>query len=109
MKWHCPYCRREMEIGSLDELPHMPFCSQRCLMADLNGWLSGHYVISRPIEEGDLGEAASSTRRSTRRNAARTGAAHSRFRFARDMPPHIMSPATRPPRPGATPRPNASA
>jgi len=57
MKWRCPYCRRELEIGSLTDLPHMPFCSERCRMADLNGWLSGHYVISRPIHEGDLGEA----------------------------------------------------
>lgn len=58
MKWRCPYCHRELEVEKLSDLPHMPFCSDRCLMADLNGWLSGHYVISRPIQEGDLGEAA---------------------------------------------------
>jgi endogenous inhibitor of DNA gyrase (YacG/DUF329 family) len=58
MKWRCPYCRCEMEIGSLDELPHMPFCSERCLMADLDGWLTGRYMFSRPIEDGDLGETS---------------------------------------------------
>ena len=26
-------------------------------MADLEGWLSGRYVISRPVSEGDIGEA----------------------------------------------------
>ena len=57
MKWRCPYCRREQEIEKLEDLPHKPFCSERCMMADLNGWLSGQYVVSRPIHEGDLGEA----------------------------------------------------
>lgn len=58
MKWRCPYCRCEVAIEQLSDLPHMPFCSERCLMADLNGWLSGHYAISRPIEEADIGETS---------------------------------------------------
>jgi uncharacterized protein len=57
MKWHCPHCRRVLEAESLDGLPHAPFCSERCQMADLHGWLTGRYVISRPIAEGDIGEA----------------------------------------------------
>jgi len=24
---------------------HRPFCSERCRLADLDGWLSGRYVI----------------------------------------------------------------
>jgi endogenous inhibitor of DNA gyrase (YacG/DUF329 family) len=56
MKWRCPYCRCEVEIEQLGDLSHMPFCSERCLMADLDGWLSGHYIVSRAIEEADVGE-----------------------------------------------------
>lgn len=57
MKWPCPYCQRELQVENLADLPHMPFCSERCRMADLNDWLSGRYRISRPIDESDLGEA----------------------------------------------------
>ncbi|MBN2581466.1 MAG: DNA gyrase inhibitor YacG [Planctomycetes bacterium] len=60
MKWRCPHCKRQLEVERLDDLPHLPFCSERCKMADLNGWMSGSYVISRPVEEGDFGEASSS-------------------------------------------------
>lgn len=56
MKWSCPYCRRAIEAARPDDVPHYPFCSARCKMADLDGWLSGHYVISRPIQEADIGE-----------------------------------------------------
>ena len=32
-----------------------PFCSQRCKLADLHGWLSGSYVISEalPFDESE--------------------------------------------------------
>ena len=56
MKWHCPHCRRELEANSLDDLRFTPFCSERCRMADLHGWLSDRYVISHPAEEADIGE-----------------------------------------------------
>lgn len=58
MKWRCPHCGSEVEVLSLDGLPHLPFCSERCKMADLHGWLSDRYVISRPVEEGDIGETS---------------------------------------------------
>jgi endogenous inhibitor of DNA gyrase (YacG/DUF329 family) len=58
MKWHCPHCRRELQIASLDALPYTPFCSERCKMADLGGWLSDEFVISRPVIEGDIGETS---------------------------------------------------
>lgn len=58
MKWRCPYCRQEVEIASLDDLPHMPFCSQRCRMADLHGWVTDRYVISRRADEDDIGETS---------------------------------------------------
>jgi endogenous inhibitor of DNA gyrase (YacG/DUF329 family) len=33
--------------------PPFPFCSQRCKLVDLDGWLSERYVVSEavPIEE----------------------------------------------------------
>jgi endogenous inhibitor of DNA gyrase (YacG/DUF329 family) len=57
MKWSCPYCRRALEVESPDDLPYLPFCSARCQMADLHGWLAGRYVISRPLTEADAGDA----------------------------------------------------
>jgi len=57
MKWRCPYCRRTLAGNSLEDMPHWPFCCERCKMADLEGWLRGRYVISRPLAEGDIGEA----------------------------------------------------
>lgn len=54
MKHRCPYCKRTVEVKSAKDLPDFPFCSERCRLADLNGWLSGHYVISRPMGEADV-------------------------------------------------------
>ena len=53
MKLPCPYCRARLEAASPDHLPHLPFCSARCKMADLHGWLTDQYVISRPLGEDD--------------------------------------------------------
>ena len=58
MRWRCPHCNRAIEVASLADLPFLPFCSERCKMADLHGWLSDRYVFSRPIEEGDVGETS---------------------------------------------------
>lgn len=33
-----------------------PFCSDRCRAVDLGRWLSGDYVISRPLDASDLDE-----------------------------------------------------
>jgi endogenous inhibitor of DNA gyrase (YacG/DUF329 family) len=33
--------------------PPLPFCSQRCKLADLHGWLSGRYVVSDALPLGD--------------------------------------------------------
>ena len=38
------------------DAPEFPFCSQRCRTIDLAKWRDESYVISRPIEEGDLDE-----------------------------------------------------
>jgi len=47
----CPECGRPAERAA------WPFCSDRCRALDLNRWLSGAYVLPRPIEPGDDGEA----------------------------------------------------
>ena len=41
----CPICGE----ARTDEA-HRPFCSRRCRLADLERWLSGRYVVSRPLE-----------------------------------------------------------
>ena len=45
---HCPRCEKPF----LPEAPgvSMPFCSARCKLADLNGWLSEDYSLPMDIE-----------------------------------------------------------
>lgn len=33
--------------------PHFPFCSERCRLVDLGGWLEERYRISRPARPGE--------------------------------------------------------
>ncbi len=35
----------------------LPFCSERCRLADLGKWLDGGYRISSPASEEDLDES----------------------------------------------------
>jgi hypothetical protein len=44
----CPICKRPIPSDAADTRP--PFCSQRCKLADLHGWLSGRYVVSEPLD-----------------------------------------------------------
>jgi endogenous inhibitor of DNA gyrase (YacG/DUF329 family) len=42
-------------------LPHVnvatfPFCSDRCRLLDLNNWLEGKYVATRPVDPTDQEE-----------------------------------------------------
>ena len=36
----------------------LPFCSQRCRLADLGKWLDGGFRISSPASEEDLDEGS---------------------------------------------------
>ena len=45
----CPICDGQVDQGATT----IPFCSSRCRLVDLNRWLNGQYVISRPIAEAD--------------------------------------------------------
>jgi endogenous inhibitor of DNA gyrase (YacG/DUF329 family) len=66
----CPTCKRPIPERSDDSAPGagatpparrggastaspLPFCSQRCKLADLHGWLSGRYVVSDALPLGD--------------------------------------------------------
>lgn len=42
----CPTCRRK---GPWRDLPHTPFCSERCKLVDLGKWLGEEYRISSPL------------------------------------------------------------
>jgi uncharacterized protein len=39
----CPTCKREITWS--EEFPHRPFCSDRCRLIDLGGWLSEKHAI----------------------------------------------------------------
>ncbi len=51
-KSKCPICGK---MVAADE-ERFPFCSKRCRTIDLGRWISGNYVISRPIDQSDLEE-----------------------------------------------------
>ena len=44
---HCPICKRRIPDDALDA--PLPFCTQRCKLVDLDGWLSGRYVVSEAL------------------------------------------------------------
>ena len=53
VRFTCPTCRRALE-GTRAEHPALPFCSDRCRLADLGSWLNESYRISAPLSEEDL-------------------------------------------------------
>jgi hypothetical protein len=44
----CPLCGRHT---TWQENPHRPFCSERCRLADLEGWLKGRYALPGQPDE----------------------------------------------------------
>ncbi len=46
----CPVCKKEVAADD----PNTPFCSDRCRLIDLGNWASEKYVISRPIQPGEI-------------------------------------------------------
>lgn len=48
----CPICKKEVAASSAD----FPFCSERCRIMDLGNWASEKYVISAPLQTGDIAE-----------------------------------------------------
>lgn len=49
----CPICRTEVPW---EEHPYRPFCSERCRLLDLGGWIEGRYRIpgKKPEPEDEL-------------------------------------------------------
>jgi hypothetical protein len=47
----CPMCGRQT---TWRENPHRPFCSARCRLADLEGWLTGRYVVPDASDESTM-------------------------------------------------------
>jgi uncharacterized protein len=47
---NCPICKKEVKLGE----PDFPFCSERCRIADLANWATEKYVVSSPVQPGDL-------------------------------------------------------
>ena len=52
----CPTCQARLEYERVADIPHFPFCSRRCRLADLDKWLEGEYRISRRITGEDYVE-----------------------------------------------------
>ena len=50
LKLKCPICKKLVTSKDAE----FPFCSERCRLIDLGKWASGAYVISSPVQEGDL-------------------------------------------------------
>jgi len=43
-KKHCLKCKQILESTKF-----FPFCSERCKLLDLDGWLNERYKVSRPL------------------------------------------------------------
>jgi endogenous inhibitor of DNA gyrase (YacG/DUF329 family) len=49
MQVTCPTCHRSIDWKNA---PHRPFCSERCRLIDLGGWLTGRNAIpGEPVAE----------------------------------------------------------
>ena len=47
----CPICHKAMEAERPEDMPYLPFCSQRCKTIDLGRWLGESYRL--PADEPD--------------------------------------------------------
>ncbi|HUV39049.1 MAG TPA: DNA gyrase inhibitor YacG [Planctomycetota bacterium] len=54
----CPTCRKVLSYRDIGEIPHFPFCSERCRMVDLGHWLGGHYRVEGESPAGEGPEEA---------------------------------------------------
>lgn len=48
-KHKCRKCGRDIDLPSLNK--YFPFCSERCKLADLSGWLEEDYKVSAKPED----------------------------------------------------------
>jgi uncharacterized protein len=53
MKLRCQVCKKLVKASPLEiseESSHFPFCSGRCKLIDLGGWLGDKYKIITPLQ-----------------------------------------------------------
>ncbi|MBN2272214.1 MAG: DNA gyrase inhibitor YacG [Sedimentisphaerales bacterium] len=53
MKHRCPICKKPIETssdGNGSESEFLPFCSERCKLADLGAWLDAEYRIACELQ-----------------------------------------------------------
>ncbi len=55
----CPTCKRPIEWS--EAFPFRPFCSDRCRLVDLNGWLSERHAIAGDEAPPDQSQEQSTT------------------------------------------------
>jgi endogenous inhibitor of DNA gyrase (YacG/DUF329 family) len=50
---HCPNCHKPFQVDQKDveQSKTFPFCSEKCKMADLEGWFTERYRFSSPLKE----------------------------------------------------------
>jgi len=61
----CRYCGKELEYKSIRDLPHFPFCSERCKLIDLGLWIEEKHRIEEPLtpeKEEELGGEGTGTK-----------------------------------------------
>ena len=51
----CPRCKKRVAYKSVDDLPHFPFCSERCKMADLGMWFREEHRIPETMGKPEDG------------------------------------------------------
>ena len=45
----CPQCGKKILKDEVHCSSYFPFCSRRCKLADLEGWLKNRYKITTPL------------------------------------------------------------
>jgi endogenous inhibitor of DNA gyrase (YacG/DUF329 family) len=45
----CPHCGKTLEYQSIRDVPHFPFCSERCKLVDLGLWFDEKHTISEDL------------------------------------------------------------
>jgi endogenous inhibitor of DNA gyrase (YacG/DUF329 family) len=63
MNPYCPHCKKPIPVESGSSAdpstagnPYFPFCSDRCQMADLYGWLQEQYRIPAAEQDSESGD-----------------------------------------------------
>jgi endogenous inhibitor of DNA gyrase (YacG/DUF329 family) len=46
---NCPNCKKKVVYRKIRDMPHFPFCSERCKLIDLGAWLDERYRIEEPL------------------------------------------------------------